>query len=113
MKLINIICSIIGITLTIIAINSLKPSSTLAFAIFAAWSCSPFILTFILSITHKNIIGTGVAIYLSLLIGLLLFLDIKYWHPDPQGGVAVLMLPFVFFAVIMGSTSLIKVKNQG
>lgn len=111
MKAINIIGSIVGIALTIIAINSLKPSSTLAFAIFSAWSCSPFILTFVLSITHKNIVGVGVAIYLSLLVGLLLFLDIKYWHPDPQGGIAILILPFVFFAVIMGSTRLIKVKN--
>ena len=112
MKPINIIGSIIGIALTIMAIESLKPSSNIAFAIFAAWSCTPFILTFILSIIHKNIIGVGVAIYLCLLIGMLLFFDIKYWHPDPQGGIAVLILPFVFFAVIMGSISFIPVKNS-
>lgn len=111
MKAINILGSTIGITLTIMAIESLKPSSNLAFAIFAAWSCAPFILTFILSITHQNRIGVGVAIYLCLLIGMLSFFDIKYWHPDPQGGIAVLMLPFVFFAVIMGSISFIKVKK--
>lgn len=111
MKLINIIGSLIGIALTIMAVNSLKPSSTLAFTIFAAWSSSPFILTFILSITHKNIVGVGAATYLSLLVGLLLFLEITYWHPDPQGGIAILVLPFVLFAVIIGSTSLIKVKN--
>ncbi|WP_126452926.1 hypothetical protein [Sulfuriflexus mobilis] len=111
MKPINIIGSIVGIALTILSINSLKPSSDLAFAVFAVWSCSPFILTFVLSITHKNIIGVTVAIYLSLLVGLLLFLEITYWHQDPQGGIAILMLPFVLFAVIMGSTSLIKEKN--
>ena len=111
MKPINIIGSIIGIALTIMAIESLKPSSNIAFAIFAAWSCTPFILTFILSITHQNIIGVRVAIYLCLLISMLLFFDIKYWHPDPQGGIAVLILPFVFFAVIMGSISFIQVKN--
>jgi len=111
MKAINLISSTIGIALTIMAIESLKPSSNLAFAIFSAWSCTPFILTFILSITHQNRIGVGVAIYLCLLIGMLLFFDIKYWHPYPQGGIAVLILPFVFFAVIMGSTSFIMVKN--
>jgi len=93
------------------AIESLKPTSILAFVIFATWSCAPFITTFILSLTHKNIIGIGVAVYLSLLIGAVLFFDVKYWHPDPQGGIAVLMLPIVFFGIIIGSINLIKVKN--
>jgi len=111
MKSINITGSVIGIALAILAIESLKPSSIIAFLIFSVWSCAPFILTLVLSFTHQNKKGVGVAIYLSLLIGMVLFFDIKYWHPDPQGGIAVLILPFVFFAVIMVSTSLIKVKN--
>jgi len=111
MRPVNITGSIVGIVLTLMAIYSLKPSSTLAFIIFASWSASPFILTLVLSFVHKNIFGVGVSIYLSVLIDFLLFMDIRYWHPDPQGGIAFVILPFILFLVIIGSVFLIKIKK--
>jgi len=111
MKILNVIGSIMGIIFTLLAVQALKPSTNFAFAIFAAWSCAPFILTFVLNVIHKNKVGIVVGVYLSLLIGAIAFFDIKYWNPDPQGGIVILMLPFVFFVVIIGSINLIKLKS--
>lgn len=80
---------------------SLKPSSFLALAIFSFWTSAPFIGLLILTLQkYKDPIGVCIAIYLSLAANILFFLDIKYWHPDPQGAIAFLGLPILSVIII-------------
>lgn len=104
----NILGSLLGIVFAIIATASLKPTSILAFTIIAGWTAAPFVVALIFDRAHKNTIGIGAGIYLSLGIGVLFFIDVRYWHPDPQGGLAFLLMPIVFAAVITGSMAINK-----
>lgn len=107
----NILGSLLGIVFAMIATASLKPTSILAFTIIAGWTAAPFIGALIFNRAHKNNLGVGVGIYLSLGIGVLFFIDVRYWHPDPQGGIAFLLLPLIFAAVITGSMAIVNKKT--
>ena len=111
MKFLGIIGSTIGIALSLYAIDNIGPTSNMAFAGLGIWTGLPFLVTLYLSFTHRNKIGVCIGIYVSLLIGILLFVNISYRHPDPQGGIAFLALPIIFSVVILFSVILIKVKN--
>jgi len=92
----------------VISTASLKPTSILAFILITGWTAAPFIGALILGSANKNNRGIGVGIYLSLGIGALFFIDVRYLHPDPQGGIAFLLLPIIFAAVITGSMAIAK-----
>ena len=108
----NILGSLLGIVFAVVATASLKPTSILAFITIAAWTAAPFIGALILSLAQKNNIGIGIGIYLSLLIGIFMFVDIRYWHPDPQGGIAFLVLPIIFVAIIAASKAIVKADKD-
>lgn len=111
----NIVGSLIGIAFAVIATAGLNPTSIIAFIIFAAWTSAPFIVALILSLTHENKKGIGIGIYLSLCIGLLMFIDIRYWHPDAQGGIAFLGLPIICAIIIITAVNIVnghKTRNN-
>lgn len=104
-----------GIVFAVIATTCLKPTSSIAFILFAAWTSAPFIVALILSLTHENKKGIGAGIYLSLGIGFFMFIDIRYWHPDAQGGIAFLGLPIICAIIIVTAINIVnghKTRNN-
>jgi hypothetical protein len=108
----NILGALLGILFSVVATASLKPTSVLAFILIALWTAAPFMGVLIFSRAHKNIRGMGIGIFLSLGIGVLSFIDVRYWHPDAQGGIVFLFLPIIFVAVITGSIAIDKKHNM-
>jgi hypothetical protein len=111
MKTANILGSILGIAFSVFATNSLKPTSLAAFILIATWTSAPFIFALILSLIHQNKKGISVGIFLLLLVDLIFFIDIRYWHPDAQGGIAFMGLPFIGAIVIAISINVVKTRN--
>ena len=112
MLIANIVGSLLGVVFGLIATLKLKPTSVVAFALFSTWTAAPFISTLILTLKHKNQPGIGVAIYLALLINILVFFDIRYWHPDPQGAIAFLGLPIISVVIIALTMTMINKKKN-
>jgi hypothetical protein len=110
MLTVNVWGSLLGVVLALISTIMLKPTSGVAFIVFLTWTAAPFIGGMILTLKHKNQIGIGAGIYLSLLVNILFFCDIRYWHPDPQGPIALLCLPIISVGLIAVSVAMIKKK---
>jgi hypothetical protein len=80
-------------------VATLKPVSATAFAVFAAWLLVPYaIIAGILIAVRRR----GIALlpwYSGALVvavaGLAYLADVVLWHPDAQGGIAVLMAPLL------------------
>jgi hypothetical protein len=104
----DVLGALLGMLFAVIATASLEPTSILAFILIAGWTAAAFIGSLIFSRTRKDNRGIGVGIYLSLGIGVLFFFDVRYWHPDAQGGIAFLLLPIIFAAIIAGSITIAK-----
>lgn len=111
MLIANIFGSLLGMVFGLTATLNLKPTSLVALLLISLWTAAPFIGTLILTLTHNNQIGTGASIYLSLFVNILVFLDIRYWHPDPQGAIAFLGLPIIA-VVIIALTMTVTNKNK-
>lgn len=80
-------------------VSALKPTSATAFAIFAGWLLVPYgVIAGVLLAVRRR----GVALlhwYAGALVvaiaGLGYLADVVLWHPDAQGGIAVLMAPLL------------------
>lgn len=111
MKLMNgIICILMLITSSanMLCVKALKPTSNGAFVFFAVWLLLPYVaMSAVLISLHRQ--GKAALHYHAATVivtagGMLLLADIIYWHPDPQGAIAVLMLPIlqgIAFAVLL------------
>lgn len=108
MKTANILGALLGVAFSVMATASLGVTSILAFVLFAGWTAAPFLGAAIMGLTLKNKTGAGIGIYLSLVTGILAFIDIRYWHPDPQGGIAFIMLPIIFLVIIAVSMAIVN-----
>ena len=94
----------IGMAVTSAFLLLLRFSSVSAAGVFLLWLLSPyFILLFINARSCKSTISTHACIFMTItcmLTGIGALLDIKYIHPDPQGAIAILLIPPVQFLEI-------------
>lgn len=75
---------------------ALKPVSTGAFAFWALWMTAPHIglaLSRVAKMRHGRHLPLIAAV--MSVAGLLYLADVVLWHPDPQGGLAVLIAPLL------------------
>lgn len=84
---------------TLAFVPILKPSSTGAYLFFSGWLLLPHLLMAAAMVVFQRrqrrtgwLCGFVAAIALA---GVLLLCDIIFWHPDPQGGIAVVMTPLL------------------
>jgi len=121
MKLLNaIICALILITssTTILFVKALKPVSSGAFVFFAVWLILPYVAMIaaliLLHLKNKELLHCYASAVIVTTGGILFLSDIIYWHPDPQGAIAVLMIPMlqgIVFAVLLPIFSWISKKK--
>lgn len=105
----NMVSSLLGIGFSVFATVSLEPTSILNFFVLTAWTSMPFLVS--LNIASKKKTRMGVGVHLSLAVWVIGFLDIRYLHPDPQGGIAILMLTFICLAIIGASIAIVNAKK--
>lgn len=105
----NMVSSLLGIGFSVFATVSLEPTSILNFFVLTAWTSMPFLVS--LNIASKKKTRMGVGVHLSLAVWVIGFIDIKYLHPDPQGGIAILMLTFICLAIIGASIAIVNAKK--
>ena len=80
-------------------VNSMKPTSIRAFAFFAAWLLFPYALMFGSLVLLQRRRSPSLHWYVTVAVvsigGTALLLDIVVLRPDPQGAIAVLLVPLV------------------
>jgi len=121
MKLLNaIICALILITssTTILFVKALKPVSSGAFVFFAIWLILPYVAMIaaliLLHLKNKALLHCYASTVIVTTGGILFLSDIIYWHPDPQGAIAVILIPMlqgIVFAVLLPIYSWISKKK--
>src|SRR5437870_1645682 len=84
---------------TVWFVSTLKPTSIGAFVFFAIWLVSPYAimsvaLMFLRPKDKPSFHWYVVAVIVST-GGILFLADVIFWHPDAQGGMAVLMTPIL------------------
>jgi hypothetical protein len=84
---------------TLYLVARLSPSSARAFLLISAWMLAPH-LAMVAALSWLR--GTGRSSWpwdaLTLVVstgGILFLVDVIFWHPDAQGGIAVLMTPIL------------------
>ena len=122
MKLMNaIICILMLITssTTVLFVKALKPSSSGAFMFFSVWLLLPYVAMIGALISLHRQGKAALHFHAATVIvsagGILLLTDIIYWHPDPQGAIAVIMIPMlqgITFAVLLPIFSWISKKKN-
>ncbi|WP_374285074.1 hypothetical protein [Novosphingobium sp.] len=80
-------------------VQSLKPVSAGAYLFWSSWLVLPYLgLGAAMFLARRKARSSsmvqGTAMIVSI-AGPLLLADAVFWHPDAQGGIAVLMVPFV------------------
>lgn len=85
---------------SVLFVGALKPTSTAGFAFFTVWLVLPYAaMGAALVLLHRKgstALGPGYAAAGSVSVGGIAFLaDVVFWHPDPQGALAVLMIPLL------------------
>ncbi|MBL0226351.1 MAG: hypothetical protein IPQ16_12535 [Geobacteraceae bacterium] len=111
MKLMNaIVCILMLVTssATVLFVKALKPASSAAFVFFVVWLLLPYVamISVLISLHRKDkaALHCYAATFIVTAGGMLLLADTIFWHPDPQGAIAVLMLPIlqgIAFAVLL------------
>jgi hypothetical protein len=99
MKPITFLLIIIATCATVFFVKALKTTSVGAFVFFSVWLILPYatMSAALIFLQHKGketlhwyvvatIISTG---------GILFLTDVIFWHPDAEGGIAVLMTPIL------------------
>lgn len=119
MNTISCILMLITSFATVLLVKALKPVSSSAFVFFLVWLLLPYvaIIAVLISLHRqgKAALHCHAATFIVTAGGMLLLADIIYWHPDPQGAIAVLMLPIlqgIAFAVLLTVSSWISKKNH-
>lgn len=86
-----------------------------AYIFFFCWTSIPYVLMWY---SLKNNIGSTrrliidcIAIFFSSGIGLYLYVDILYIHPDAQGGIALVAVPVVQVAVYGALSMVLNIVN--
>lgn len=92
-------------------VQVLKPTSHWATVFFSGWLLLPYAaLALVLIFGAKERTTVIASVVVAVVVagaGLLFLTDIIYWHPDPQGGIAVLFAPIyqgVGIAILLPSS---------
>lgn len=119
MKPITFLLIILAACATVFFVKALKPTSTGAFIFFSIWLILPYAAMYVALILlqrkrkatlHWYVVATIIS------IGSILFLaDVILWHPDAQGGIAVLMTPIlqVVALIFLSAVVLWMSRNAG
>jgi hypothetical protein len=90
---------------SLVFVQILKPTSLGAALFFSGWLLLPYAaLALALIFGARERVAVKAIVVVSVVAagaGLLFLTDIIYWHPDPQGGIAVLFTP-IYQAVGIG-----------
>ena len=82
---------------SLVFVQILKPTSLGATLFFSGWLLLPYVaLALVLIFGAKKRVSAKAIVVVVVVVagaGLLFLTDIIYWHPDPQGGIAVLFTP--------------------
>ena len=97
MKAIGYLVLVAAVLLSLVFVQSLKPTSFVATLIFSTWLAAPYILFALLLAfgvkKQPSIKSTVLVLIIVAGAGLLFLTDIIFLHPDAQGGIAVLFTP--------------------
>jgi uncharacterized membrane protein len=110
---------LIASSATVFFVKTLKPTSSGAFVFFVVWLILPYVAMIATLISSRRKDKAALHWHAATVIvsvgGMLLLAETIYWHPDPQGAIAVMMLPIlqsIAFAVLLPIFSWIfKIKN--
>ncbi len=96
MKAIGYIVLAAAACASLLFVQALMPASLGATAFFSAWLALPYaaLASMVFFATKASTVTTHVVV--SVLVaaaGLLFLTEVIFLHPDPQGGIAVLLLP--------------------
>lgn len=88
---------ILSSCITVAFVNALMPTSAGAYLFFVAWLVIPYVVLGATLISVRREKSSSICwqlVALLVAIGGIIFLaDTIFWHPDPQGAIAVLMTP--------------------
>lgn len=91
---------------SVLLVYALKPTDFLTHAILSLWLAVPYFLLGAIMVymaTHRPIRRYWhITFILVAVAGPLFLADIIYWHPDPQGAIAVLMAPMLQGCLLLG-----------
>lgn len=84
---------------TVLFVSALKPTSTGVFVGFAVWLMFPYaVMSAVLIFLQRKGAASfhwHVAAAIVSIVGILFLANVIFWHPDPQGAIAVLMTPIL------------------
>ncbi len=99
MKSTTLVLIAIAAIISVVFVNTLKPTSTKAFIFFSVWLTLPYIImsAALIFLDCKGKASfywyvVGVVVSVS---GILFLANVIFWHPDAQGAIAVLMTPIL------------------
>lgn len=108
-----------GALSTMIYIMQLSIKENVALLFFMVWLLAPYLIMGVVLTMHREsrykILSDCIACCISVTIALAVLIDIKYIHPDPQGPIAILMVPIiqsVIFVLMTLILPLITRKND-
>ena len=90
---------IVAACTTVFFVTTLKPSSVMAFTLFAAWLVLPYLVMAAVLIKsgqkgtpspHWHVLAIGAS-----MVGIVFLIDVIFLHPDAQGAIAVAMTPLI------------------
>jgi hypothetical protein len=97
---------LLGAGFTLYCLISLKINTITAWFIFGGLMFAPYVLaairSYLLNSQPSNRVLHLYPLLTAVVVGMYILLDVIYIHPDPQGGIAVLMVPFVQFNIYLG-----------
>ncbi|MFA9261984.1 MAG: hypothetical protein ACEQSB_01305 [Undibacterium sp.] len=70
-----------------------KPSNATAFVIFTGWMLLPYVLMAVQTAKSQYVNVNLGAVLIAVILANWALADIFYIHPDPQGAIAMFMLP--------------------
>ncbi|MCM0081863.1 hypothetical protein L4X63_09700 [Geomonas sp. Red32] len=97
LKAITKIVLVLCLLSTCVMLYNLGINSVLFMVIFSLWMILPYftmtilLLTKLIPVKNVNILSAGVG--LASIGGVIMFVDVMYLHPDPQGAIAVALIP--------------------
>jgi len=114
-----ILTLLIGFGASLYFLIALKINNYLGWLLYGGWVLVPYVMagvrSYILSDAPLKKTAHFIALTVAIISGLYLLLDAIYINPDPQGGLAVLMVPIFqvpiylaiyFIAVLVGNKCL-------
>jgi hypothetical protein len=105
LKTIGYAILVIAASVSLVFVNVLRPNSLAAAAFIAAWLLLPYAalaLGLVFFAKERGWAITYVAVIALVAAGGLIFLtDVIFLHPDPQGGIAVVLTP-IYQAIGIG-----------